>query len=97
MRYISEDDYLKQIEALEKDRSDEAFVKAFDYFTNGGDFISLPSKHGRCVDIDRFEREENEEAIRQGNGPVRKSQAFIREDLLYQRLDDIPTFLEATE
>lgn len=97
MRYISEDDYLKQIESLEKDRSDEAFVKAYDYFTNGGDFVSLPSKHGRCVDIDRFEKEENEEAINQGNGPVRKSQAFIREDLLYQRLDEIPTLLEATE
>ena len=35
MRYISEDDYLKQIEALEKDRSDDAFVKAYDYFANG--------------------------------------------------------------
>ena len=97
MRYISEDDYLKQIESLEKDRSDEAFVKAYDYFTNGGDFVSLPSKHGRCVDIDRFEKEENEEAIKQGNRPVRKSQAFIREDLLYQILDEIPTLLEATE
>ena len=97
MRYISEDDYLKQFESLEKDRSDEAFVKAYDYFTNGGDFVSLPSKHGRCVDIDRFEKEENEEAIKQGNGPVRKSQAFIREDLLYQILDEIPTLLEATE
>ena len=97
MRYISEDDYLKMITALEKDRSDEAFVKAYDYFANGGAFISLPSKHGRCVDIDRFEEEENEESISRGNGSVRTSQAFIREDLLYQRLDEIPTLLEATE
>lgn len=97
MRYISEDDYLKQITALEKDRSDEAFVKAYDYFANGGAFVSLPSKHGRCVDIDRFEKEENERSKEEGNGPVRKSQAFIREDLLYQTLDGIPTLLEATE